>query len=149
MAVMSIALVTSAAVAGELARTEQLKAFKAAGFGTGSSECEQEEAGSYTPATIELVRDINDDGRPDALITEGSVACYGVAGSGFYLVSQQADADWKLLASGSGVIEFLPEKGADGWPDIQIGGPGTCFAVQRYDGKAYQFHHRAGSGCDE
>jgi len=69
-------LVTSAtALADELPRSEQLKAFRAAGFNQQTSECEIETTGSYTPATMELVKDLTGDGRPDALITEGSTDC--------------------------------------------------------------------------
>lgn len=142
-------VVSSAAMADELPRSEQIKAFRAAGFDDQSSKCELEETGRYTPATMELVKDLNGDGRPDALITEGSVHCYGPEGVGFYLVSQQRDGQWKLMVSESGSAEFLTSKGRDGWPDIQVGGPGLCFPVLRYDGKRYGVDHRVGDGCDE
>ncbi|MDQ0703898.1 hypothetical protein QF043_002690 [Pseudomonas sp. W3I7] len=67
---------------------------------------------------MELVKDLNGDGRPDALITEGSTDCYGQAGTGFYLVSQQSDGRWKLMLKESGVAEFLASKGSNGWPDV-------------------------------
>ena len=33
--------------------------------------------------------------------------------------------------------DFLKTKGAAGWPDISLGGPGFCFPVVRWNGKAY------------
>jgi hypothetical protein len=33
--------------------------------------------------------------------------------------------------------DFLATKGTGGWPDIQLGGPGFCFAVMRWNGKGY------------
>jgi hypothetical protein len=34
----------------------------------------------------------------------------------------------------------LKTKGKDGWPDISVGGPGFCFPVQRWNGKAYELN---------
>ena len=33
--------------------------------------------------------------------------------------------------------DFLATKGVGGWPDIEMGGPGFCFPVWRWNGKAY------------
>lgn len=135
------------AQADELPRSEQIKAFHAAGFNQERSECEIQETGSYRPVTMELIEDLNGDGRPDALITEGSTYCYGQAGTGFYLVSQQPDGYWKLMLKESGVAEFLASKGSNGWPDVEVGGPGLCFPVLRYDGQSYRVHHSVGERC--
>ena len=140
-------VISTTALADELPRSEQIKALRTAGFNQEASECEIEETGSYTPATIEQVKDLNGDGRPDALITEGSSSCYGQTGTGFYLVSQQPDGDWKLMLNESGFAEFLASKGSDGWPDVEVGGPGLCFPVMRYDGQRYRVHHSVGERC--
>jgi len=34
----------------------------------------------------------------------------------------------------------LKTRGAGGWPDILVGGPGFCFPVERWNGKAYELH---------
>lgn len=91
-------------------------------------------------ATIETVRDLNGDGRPEAVVTEGGSYCYGHAGAGFQLVSKQANGSWRVMTGGSGIVEFLKTKGAGGWPDISVGGPGFCFPVERWNGKAYALH---------
>jgi hypothetical protein len=44
-----------------------------------------------------------------------------------------------LVTSGTGIPEFLKTKGADGWPDISVGGPGFCFPVERWNGREYKF----------
>jgi hypothetical protein len=44
------------------------------------------------------------------------------------------------MIGGSGIPEFLRTKGAGGWPDISIGGPGFCFPVARWNGKVYAQH---------
>lgn len=88
-------------------------------------------------AVIETVRDLNGDGRPEAVVTDGGSFCYGMAGVGFQLLSKQPDGGWRVIADDTGIPEFLKTRGKGGWPDISIGGPGFCFPVQRWNGKAY------------
>jgi hypothetical protein len=88
-------------------------------------------------ATIETVRDLNGDGRPEAVVTEGGTFCYGRAEAGFQLLSKQADGSWRVITGGSGIPQFLKTRGAGNWPDISIGGPGFCFPVERWNGKEY------------
>ena len=116
--------------------------FRAAGFtqirGKWESGCNDPTTGApYTPGAIAQVKDLNGDGRPEAVVTEGGSFCYGNTGEAFWLLSQQANGSWKLLFNQTGIAEFLPVKGAGGWPDISIGGPGFCFPVVRWNGSAY------------
>jgi hypothetical protein len=92
-------------------------------------------------ASIESVRDLNGDGRPEAVVSEGGTFCYGHAGMGFQLLSEQADGRWRVMTGGSGIPQFLKTRGAGNWPDISIGGPGFCFPVERWNGKAYELNH--------
>lgn len=102
------------------------------------SGCDDPSAGApYDAGAIEQVKDVNGDGRPEAIFTEGGSYCYGNTGTAFWLVSQQADGSWKLLYNEIGIAEFLAAKGAGGWPDVSVGGPGFCFPVVRWNGKAY------------
>lgn len=140
IALLAASLAAWNATAQELPPADQAAALKAAGFNGEPSDCEEQDSASYTAPALDVVQDLNGDGRPDALISEGSTACYGMAGQGYFLVSQQADGAWKLLASGPGIVTFLPSKGANGWPDIEVGGPGFCFPVLRFDGREYQPH---------
>ena len=91
-------------------------------------------------AVIESVRDLNGDGLPEALVTEGGTYCYGHAETGYQLLSRQADGRWRVVSGGSGMPEFLKTRGKGGWPDISIGGPGFCFPVERWDGKEYKLN---------
>jgi hypothetical protein len=75
---------------------------------------------------------------PEAIITEGGTYCYGNTGGGYFVVTQLADGGWKRITNGTGVVEFLRTKGADGWPDLLVGGPGFCFPVQRWNGREYK-----------
>lgn len=84
-----------------------------------------------TGATIETVRDLNGDGRPEAVVTEGGTYCYGFTGIAFQLLGKQASGRWRVMSRNNGIPEFLKTKGEDGWPDISVGGPGFCFPVHR------------------
>jgi hypothetical protein len=140
MTCLSIILVASALAAEmKLSPADEAAAFKAAGFtqkGKQWRACD-DPSGGASPGAIEEVRDLNGDGRPEAVITEGGSFCYGGAGAGFMLVSKQENGSWKLITSGSGMAGFLKTKGVAGWPDLEIGGPGFCFPVQRWNGKEY------------
>lgn len=152
--VLPIVLLVAAVTVPALAQTtlsvaDRSAALRAAGFarqGTQWRKCDDPGTASYTPGNIDLVRDLNGDGRPEALITEGSIYCHGNTESGFDLVSKQADGKWKLIVSRTGIAEFLTTKGAGGWPDIEIGGPGFCFPVERWNGREYRLHRRQYQG---
>lgn len=115
--------------------------FRAAGFTKRGlqwrSDCDDPGTPSYGAGAISNRRDLNGDGRAEAIVTEESVFCYGNSGTGFWLVSQQADGKWRAVTNGIGMPEFLKTRGVGGWPDIQIGGPGFCFTVERWNGLKY------------
>lgn len=125
-----------------LSDAQRTAAFTAAGFRhdkSGWHACgDPGDAGSYEPGSIAEITDVNGDGRPEAVITEGSTYCYGNTGTGFWLVSLQANGSWKLIeANHQGIPDFLETKGKDGWSDIEVEGPGFCYAVFRWDGAHY------------
>lgn len=97
-------------------------------------------------ATIDEMRDINGDGRPEVVVSEGGTFCHGMTGTGFVLLSKQIDGSWRTITSDTGIPEFLTTKGVGGWPDISIGGPGFCFPIQRWNGKAYVVNRFAYEG---
>jgi len=135
-------LVAQACAAGPaLSPAERAAAFKAAGFkalGRDWVDCGR--------GQISEVRDINGDGLPEVLISERDVGCFGNAGQGYSLVSQQANGDWHLLAQGTGMPGFLPGPGVGGWPDMLVGGPGFCFPVYRWNGRKYELNRREYEG---
>jgi hypothetical protein len=120
---------------------EQAAIFTAAGFkkvrGAWRTDCDQAGADDYQPGAIDTFHDLNGDGRPEAVVTEGGSFCYGNTGTGFWLLSRQANGRWSKLYNSQGVAEFLKTRGANNMPDLSIGGPGFCFPVVRWNGKAY------------
>jgi hypothetical protein len=132
----------SPAAGAKLPPADEAAAFKAAGFakrgGMWRSGCDDPGTASYQPGRIESVADLNGDGLPDAVISEGGTYCYGNTGQAYWLVSRLANGSWKLMANGTGIPEFLKTKGAGGWPDVSVGGPGFCFPVERWNGREYK-----------
>ncbi len=135
-----LALLVAAAISVPAA--EQTAIFRAAGFSRNggvwkSVNCKGSESDSDEPAKIDSYRDLNGDGRPEAVVTEGSTNCYGMTGTHFWLLSKQPAGSWKRIYDETAMPDFLATNGASGWPEIQLGGPGFCFPVVRWNGKAY------------
>lgn len=86
----------------------------------------------------EGVRDLNGDGRPEIVVTGSGSFCYGNTGQGYFLTQKTPAGTWRLVDQSQGIPTFLTTRGVGGWVDIEIGGPGFCFPVVRFDGKAYQ-----------
>lgn len=132
----------AALVAASIPAAEQAAIFKAAGFsqagGKWHTDCDQPDSGSYEPGAIETYRDLNGDGRPEAVVTEGSTFCYGNTGTGFRLLTKAANGSWTVLHQSPGMAEFLKTSGVAKMPDLSVGGPGFCFPVLRWNGKSYE-----------
>ncbi len=130
-----------------ITRADRAAIFEAAGArsrGTAWVICTEDPGNPE--ARIEQVRDLNGDGRLEAVIMEDGSFCHGAAGIGYALVGRQADGRWTLIDSGSGIPEFLDTRGVDGWPDLSVGSPGFCFPVLRWDGSAYALHRHEYEG---
>ena len=123
-----------------LQAADEAAAFKTAGFkwrgGKWRSDCDDPDSSGV----IESAEDLNGDGVPDVVITESGTRCYGNTGQRFWLVSKLGSGGWRLMTSSVGIPEFLKTKGADGWPDVLVGGPGFCFPAERWNGKEYKLH---------
>ena len=92
---------------------------------------------------IDLMRDINGDGRTDVIVAENSARCYGGDAASFVLVAGQTGGKWKRMFASKGVAEVLDQRrGVGNWPDISLGGQGFCFPVVRWNGRAYVNHRR-------
>lgn len=139
---MLVSLLLGLAVAPAPTSTERAAIFKAAGF--------TPTAGKYlmcdgrTPLGLET-RDVNGDGRLDALVLDGGLECYGSTESGFALLTRSAAGKWTKLHNSPGIPHFLKTR-ANGWPDIEVGGPGFCFPVLRWTGRTYSLHRHAYQG---
>lgn len=140
---------SSAPAAGAPTARDQDAIMRAAGFKRQGGEwvgCDGQSSASIAPGDI---RDINNDGRLDAIVTDTGTACYGMTGQGFVLLTRTAPGQWRKLYESEGIPEFLTT-GAKGWPDVEIGGPGFCAPVLRWNGKTYtkyRQHETMRGGC--
>ncbi len=144
--------IAAPAPAAQLSAADRTAAFRAGGFRRVGAQwrlCDDPGTASYVPGTIESVADLNGDGLPEAIITESSGFCHGNTGQGFVLVSKQRGGAWRKMTEGSGLVTPLATRGIGGWPDLEIGGPGFCFPVHRWNGTAYflQRHQYQGRRC--
>ena len=89
---------------------------------------------------VDIYRDLNGDGHPEAIVSEGGTFCYGAQEAGYAVLSKQADGSWRKLTQGAGIAEPLNTRGVGGYPDLSVGGPGFCFPVQRWNGRDYVNH---------
>ena len=137
MILLAAAMLTASAPAAEQAAIFKAAGFKKTGAAWKSGNCDGAESESYSPGNIETYSDLNGDGRPEAVVIEGGAICYGMTGMHFWLLSKQANSSWKLMADEIAMPDFISTKGVGGWPDIQMGGPGFCYRIARWNGKAY------------
>jgi hypothetical protein len=136
-----LAAAESGPAAMTLGAADQTAVFKAAGAvqrKSGWVICVDDP--NTSGAVIETVRDMNGDGRPEAVVSEDGTFCHGHSGTGYTLLSKQADGKWRVMSSNNGMPEFLKTHGVGGWPDISVGGPGFCFPVERWNGKSYELN---------
>ena len=81
--------------------------FSAAGFTRTAGHwamCGDPGTVSYQAGEIADLGDFNDDGRPDAVVVEGGTYCFGITGTGYALVSRQADGQWRIMDERPGHI---------------------------------------------
>ncbi len=82
--------------------------------------------------------DLSGDGKPEAVLSEGNIACYGRDETGFTILARNPDGSWRKLAQNTGGIMPLKTR-HNGWLDVEYGGPGMQKQpVMRFDGKVYK-----------
>jgi hypothetical protein len=144
LVLLGLLALASAAQAATPGSAADRAIYRAAGFtwskGAWRSDCGDPGTETYSGGTIERIGDLNRDGLPEVLVIEGGTYCYGMTGTGFWLLSGQPGGKWKLMLQTPGMAEVLKTRGVAKWPDILVGGPGFCFPVRRWNGTAYVLH---------
>lgn len=145
MSLFLLAILTVQAGGSEVTAAERAAIFKAAGHVPTAGRylmCDRE-----TPLELET-RDINGDGRLEAVVIDGGTECYRNTGAGFTLLTRTAAGRWAVMYESMGIPTFLPSK-VGGWPEIEVGGPGFCFPILRWTGKQFVIarHAYEGKAC--
>lgn len=120
--------------------SERTAVFRAAGVqavGGGRWTGCTEDASGRSEAQLAMIEDINGDGRPDAMIRDSGSYCNGYAGVASTVLTQTSTGAWSVMLSTQGFINFLESRGADNYPDIEVGLPGFCFPYRRWNGDEY------------
>ncbi|MBX3024595.1 hypothetical protein KF840_06770 [bacterium] len=98
------------------------------------------------------VKDLDGDGVDEVLITYGNTCLSGMAGTSVIMFIKDKSGRYQSQLGFPGVIaEVRPAKGGKGYPDLLIGGPGFCFPLWHWNGKAYvhlRDEPQSAGGCD-
>ena len=87
------------------------------------------------------VIDLNGDGQPEVFTQVQGTCLGGMAGVSMNLYIKNKQGQWKPQFGFPGMYTVLKTKNK-GYPDIEIGGPGNCFPVWRWNGREYDIHKK-------
>ncbi len=139
-AVIAGLLVHTTAVAGDPAADAKVISNATAGkLKSTHGRVFDETCGTEVDYQAEVI-DLNGDGKPE-VFTRLLGGCFGMAGVHLDLLVQDKDSQWKSQFGFPGDYTILETKHL-GYPDIEIGGPGDCSPVWRWDGAAYDIHKK-------
>ncbi len=126
----------------KLPPAEMAAVYKAAGLTERGGKI-LDACGKATEPQVDVV-DLNGDEQPEVFVLANDSICYGSAGGELSLLIKDKAGRWQRnLGFSAGGYKLLSTKNK-GYPDIEIGGPGFCFPVWRWNGRAYASHKR----CD-
>jgi hypothetical protein len=87
------------------------------------------------------VIDLNRDGRPEVFVSIQGTCLGGATGVHMNLYIKNPKGQWKPQFGFPGVYKVLTTR-SKGYPDIEIGGPGFCFPVWRWNGALYAIYKK-------
>lgn len=100
------------------------------------------EGSSQADAKSVEIKDLNHDGRPEAIVSDAGYECYGNSGQEFTIL-RATPGGWVQMMQVTGIIDrFMKSTGVGGYPDLMAGGPGTCVGIWRSDGRTYKILRR-------
>lgn len=82
------------------------------------------------------VVDLNGDGQPEVFTQVHGTCVGGMAGVHMNLYIKDKRGQWQAQFGFPG-IALVKKTRNKGFPDIEIGGPGTCFPLWRWNGRKY------------
>lgn len=91
----------------------------------------------FSEASVTLVRDLNDDGRPEAVVGDSGSFCNGHVGMNSTVLTQEESGSWRVIYGNQGFVNFMVSRGAHNFPDIEAGLAYSCFPYFRWNGTEY------------
>ena len=139
--------------AGKLTASEQREIFAALGLNVAADGKSLVDSACEQPVGVQVEhRDMNGDGKEEVLVIYGNSCMSGMAGASVALFIQDAAGKYQMNLGFPGASADPKAEKSKGYPDLLIGGPGFCFPVWRWNGKAYDLHRQEPQepgGCDE
>ena len=142
--------------AGALSETDQQTIYRHLGLRRSTDGKELLVMGGEAagPARFEVsLQDINADGRSEVFVTGGNTFLSGSSGSSIWLFTQSASGShWQMNLGFPAAAYTVLAVGNAGYPDLRFAGTGTCDAVWRWDGDAYEHYQDVATrpgGCAE
>lgn len=87
------------------------------------------------------VFDLNGDGQPEVFTSVQGTCLGGMAGVHMNLYIKGSNGQWQPQFGFPGMYTVLKTR-SKGYPDIEIGGPGNCFPVWRWNGQQYALYKK-------
>lgn len=97
-----------------------------------------EACGRASHATVTL-RDLNGDGQPEVIVSEGSGCLYGMRGAKTHFLARDARGRWREILTGDGDRYRIQPAAAGAWPVILPGVMGFCYPVYAYSETAKKY----------
>lgn len=103
-----------------------------------SGEFFDKDCNEKTTYSAEVI-DLNGDGQPEVFANLPGICHGGRVGVHMNLYIRNAGGQWKPQFGFPGIYNILNTRNM-GYPDIEIGGPGSCAPVWRWNGQQYEIH---------
>jgi hypothetical protein len=81
--------------------------------------------------------DLNGDGVPEVVVESGNGCTSGMAGTSVWAFVRDPQGRFQPNLGFPGMIAEIRTAAEGEFPELLIGGPGFCFGVWRWDGRAY------------
>lgn len=130
---MVLNLLCAAAYSTPTKPDQKSEIFTAAGFKNTNGSWR----GKCSMGHIPVIKDINGDGRLDAIVRDGGTECYASTGVGFYLITMQKNGKWTRIFNSPGEPQFLKTMGRHGWPEMVVTNQSKCHNVFSWDGSKF------------
>lgn len=98
------------------------------------------------------VIDLNGDGDYEVFVEYGNTCTSGFTGRSLSLFIKDDSGRYQYQLGFPAMGYQLLERGVDGYPDLEFGGPGFCFPVWAWDGENYEFKcslPQVEGGCEQ
>jgi hypothetical protein len=123
----------------KLSKQDKQQIFKKLGFRLSKDKkfIVDDTCGENISPRVEIV-DLNGDGVDEVFVSWGNTCTSGMTGRSITLFVKDSSGQFIKNLDFPGIYKKLATKNK-GFPDIEIGGPGFCFAIWQWNGTKYDY----------